>query len=671
MFGIATANAGTKVMYQQNFETASTVEETGWSCQGGTLSIGSDDYGHYLNFALGNSNGRSAQVKWGTEIYGEEAPTTYTLTFGFNMATAPNNQYTSNIAVFTDQDPMANTPYGTGWSTDKAPGYDNFLFDLQQTTDANTWYLNCDASNTVTLSAAVWYTVTLDVNTETRNVDYSIVSITGESVVSSSYTVPEGVSMYAEGLFNLAARYSSVYQFDDIKISTEIEGDFAGVPTVALTRLGKDVDGNENLNIRAYTITFAEEETLHVIGTDGTEEEVSYTDNDGSYTYETTTSGTLTAWTTSGEATSEKVETTIDCSPCVLPTPSLAVSSVKEGYGKTYTVTIDNSTTPLSPQIFFTYVFTPKGGTASDESEEMSTGDKITVDEEGTLTLTTKAFGYQPSTVTEENNVEYTMKEEQNFARMDAADIVAKGYTKIDDLNDATTSGESNWTARYRLYYWDATTGDYAVAEDGTESGTKVYPFGYTADGSGVMHRYQADVDESTSTVPETATTFGSVVLWSSRLIQWNEHLGMLQNAITANYNTVTINNLDVNDVVVINTIDNYGGDSNHPVCSSADEYYAQLAGTDYVYTAAADGTLDESTGKYSIAYPLFRIQTALTDVKIFAPKNGGTGIQGITSDKVAVEDANAPYYTISGMKVAKPTQKGIYIHNGKKIIIK
>lgn len=42
------------------------------------------------------------------------------------------------------------------------------------------------------------------------------------------------------------------------------------------------------------------------------------------------------------------------------------------------------------------------------------------------------------------------------------------------------------------------------------------------------------------------------------------------------------------------------------------------------------------------------------------------TNISGI---KNSVKDPNA-WYTISGMKVSKPTQPGLYIHNGKKVIV-
>lgn len=64
-----TAFAGTRVLYQQNFDQAVNAEATGWSYGGGSMTIASDEYGKFLELALGQNNGRSGQCTWGTEIY--------------------------------------------------------------------------------------------------------------------------------------------------------------------------------------------------------------------------------------------------------------------------------------------------------------------------------------------------------------------------------------------------------------------------------------------------------------------------------------------------------------------------------------------------------------------------------------------------------------------------
>ena len=50
-------------------------------------------------------------------------------------------------------------------------------------------------------------------------------------------------------------------------------------------------------------------------------------------------------------------------------------------------------------------------------------------------------------------------------------------------------------------------------------------------------------------------------------------------------------------------------------------------------------------------------------------PSGGGTGIESMEDVRSQMEDV---YYTIDGRKVdSKPTQRGIYIKNGKKIVVK
>ena len=47
---------------------------------------------------------------------------------------------------------------------------------------------------------------------------------------------------------------------------------------------------------------------------------------------------------------------------------------------------------------------------------------------------------------------------------------------------------------------------------------------------------------------------------------------------------------------------------------------------------------------------------------------DSATGIDGVKKDAA---QADTPWYTLTGVKVQKPTQPGVYIHNGKKVLIK
>ena len=48
--------------------------------------------------------------------------------------------------------------------------------------------------------------------------------------------------------------------------------------------------------------------------------------------------------------------------------------------------------------------------------------------------------------------------------------------------------------------------------------------------------------------------------------------------------------------------------------------------------------------------------------------KNNTTGIDKVENKK---DDEENVYYTLSGVRVINPTEKGVYIKNGKKVIIR
>ena len=58
-------------------------------------------------------------------------------------------------------------------------------------------------------------------------------------------------------------------------------------------------------------------------------------------------------------------------------------------------------------------------------------------------------------------------------------------------------------------------------------------------------------------------------------------------------------------------------------------------------------------------------------NIRIFVEENGVTTAINAVDGEIAAQDAEG-WYTISGVKLnAKPTQKGVYIHNGKKVSVK
>lgn len=662
------------------------------------MTIASDEYGKFLELSLGQSNGRSGQVTWGQDIFLNDAGESvlekgkYNMSFDFSLKTMSNNQWNGEITVFTNHAPKTNETYRLPWSAGYEGPWDNFLFDLSQcntsetdntdmlatvnapiketTAEDGTVTYSIDTTNQYTIATGNWYTVAMEVDVNSREVVYSVIDLSGNELTSGTITVPETdkngepISMYAEGLFVMTARYQMTFDIDNIKISFDSDSDWANEPTIALTRLGQTEEGTEDLNLRAYTITFVDGETLHVTGPDGATVEAEWADCDGAYIYETSTSGALKAWTTCGTATSTVVETVVDCTPVALPAVVATISSVEAGYGKTYTLKVDNSEVPLQPTIFINYEFTGVNGEKVSAEGEAS-GVTVTVSEGGTLKLTSAAFGYQSTTVTEDNNIEFAVKKVYDFARMSDEEIKAAGFPDYQVLNSDATSGFNNWTARKRLYY--LLEGTQTVDEEGNEVWTNVYPFGFISaeDTENVMYYTELDTEGEVQTNVAGYELFEGLNVFAGHNVSYLKHIGFYNNATAGGNNkNIDVLNLDATDFVVINKINNYGGNSNHPVCATNDEYYAQLAGENEVFKAA-DGALNEETGTYTVSCPVYRIDTAATCLTIY--KQLGAAVEG-----VAVEVAGDNYwYSIDGVRVAEPTRPGLYIHNGKKYVVK
>lgn len=692
--------ASERILYQQNFETVSTPEEAGWSFGGTSISIASDDYGKFLELSQGQVNGRNGLVTWGKEIFLDEEGNsvledgTYTAAFDFCIAANSNNQYNTEITLFTNHAPIANNTYRLPWTAPLGP-WDTFIFDALQcntaadtdmlmavnapleastTTDeeGNTTY-TVSTANPYTFATGEWYTVTCNVNVETRVVEYDIVSITGNILTSGEFTVPEyntngseePVSMFVEGMNIMVARYATVIDIDNIKVSFESSKAIANNPTVALTRLGKDADDQLNLNLRAYTITFLEGETLHVKGTNGATEEVDYYDCDGAYVYETTTSGTMEAWTTCEDATSEVITTEIDCVPCVLPAAAASITSVEAGFGKIYTLTVDNSDVLLRPTIFINYEFKGENGESIVKEGEAS-GVQVYVPGKGTLAITTQAFGYQETTVSVENNIDYIVKKEYDFARMTREELKAAGFTEWQELNSDAMSGFSNWTARKRLYY--NLEGSETVNDEGETVYTAVYPFGYVSAEGPVLNYSEIGVEGGDLGINVAGyELFPGINVFAGHNVTVLEHIGVTNNATAGGNNkNIDIKNLDSTDVVVANKIGSYGSNSIHPVVATDEEYYAVLEGEDSVYLPTEDMNGEEHLGTYSVSVDIYRIDTVCTRLTIYAQNSAGVETIG-----AEFENNDPWFYTIDGLRVAEPTRPGLYIHQGKKIIVR
>lgn len=653
------ANAGIKVLYNQDFEAATDVASTQWvspSAAGG-LSISGDQFGKFIRFTQ-SGNDRSAHLLWGTDLIKSANVASYTVSFDMSATAWGYNHSTTEYTIMSDETNCTKKP-NNNFRANSA----NWLFDLTQIPEASggkalaatgdqVFAINGDSAYTVTLSSGVFYKVTLDIDTIARTVDWKIENPAKEvTVASNTYTVPEGTSMIATGLYFLGARYNHNQVFDNIRVSTYVDEEVANNPSVALTGI--------NNQQRIYKIQFLKGETLHLSFQGNELDPISFADCDGNYVWsnnpnfnpeneelvnDACATGTLVAWTTSGSAISEKISEEVSNEIIALPAAALSVTNVTEGFGKTYTMTVDNSSTPLLPTVFVDYTFTPSDGGDVLKGSDLKTGSSIEVPSKGTLELVSKAFGYGETKTTIVNDVEYAQSADYDFAHM----TIPVGFNE-----DGKVTG--NYATYGRLY--------------GNQEGTEV-------------------VDETTGNTTYTKLTYNDIIQYTKKSSEWTDSILVDKVAFTAipSVNVhiwpgvglnvegrkgddlsgswitslyLTVNGLTSDDIVLVSSLSNYGSNSLHPVVATLDDYVA-------AHNAPITSVLK---GNDQIA--LYRISDVIARILVMSPKKNATGISEVSVEENKL-NTDAPIYTISGVRVSKNNLKaGVYVQNGKKFVVR
>ena len=399
------------------------------------------------------------------------------------------------------------------------------------------------------------------------------------------------------------------------------------------------------------------------------------------YEYTTETSGTLEAWTELGRGESNHVKVDVVAEVIKLPAAAIDITKVNAGYVKTLKMTVDNSEVPTQPQITLTWEYS----NGDKSTGEVLSGELYNASEKGTLTVTTHAYGFGETTSTFENNTEFAVDKTIDFQHMTEADLTAKGFAEIEELRIDKMSGEGNWTARSRMWF-GIENGE--INDDGTPKYDTHVVYGPTTntEAEGIRRFY---LKPSTLTETVAKTIFAPVYTWYTGQadpavadgsdvagLKMNYGIGLINTGTKTDDGTsinyaegiIGIDGLTDNDYYIVYVISDYGTSSKHPIYPQG----TTVAEGKALYKAEnlGDGT-NVQVKRGAETFSLYRIDTAIARIDIFKAVADPTGIETLPYNKV-VSDHNAPIYNLNGVQVnPNALQKGIYIKQGKKFIVK
>ena len=462
----------------------------------------------YLEVQNKKNGGRMLNYFWNEDAWNGVDPatlpnSTYKFTMDLNMsnmAARADMEFTLlPVNMCTASDARVNThnyhwykanegdDYFFRWRVGEKPATANGDFTIwinEEPTAKNDW--NQTTEETLTLSSQKTYKFAVEINAKEKTATYTIADAEGTVLKTGvhKYTCAEDRA----GIFVFGMNGTSTHQLSNIGLSYEAEGPFAQEPSVDLfAAIGEQ---------RAYYVTFPEGHTLHWIqlgdaeGLDGTayadgeEATVSYSDATDTREMETSgdggskiifcnKSGQLKVWTTlddNEEKKSNEIVNDVVCEQIAMPTPSASIVNVEEGYKKVYQIVADNSETLMKPTVTIHYKKTVDGQV---EEGNILTGETITLEGKGALELYSfdgthpvEMPWYAPSEkVTVENNVEYVVAENKNYAwTKEECDAAKAGFSVTEIVDNAN---KSHWDRAYstQMYGYDANGNATACTE--------------------------------------------------------------------------------------------------------------------------------------------------------------------------------------------------------------
>lgn len=196
-------------VYTQDYEQAT--DASSWQSPNAydRLALMTDDSRYIQYSGTSSTNSRSNFT-----LFSSNELENYVLEFDFALTAGSKDA--SEVAVMAEGGRRENNKY----YRDTNAGA-HCLLDLMSTgAYSNTFIINGNDAQSVDLPSGIWCHVRLDVNAARSKVSYTITQRAwGNVLASGTYSLPEGTSHVAAGLYYLNGRYNATAKFDNIVIS--------------------------------------------------------------------------------------------------------------------------------------------------------------------------------------------------------------------------------------------------------------------------------------------------------------------------------------------------------------------------------------------------------------------------------------------------------------------
>jgi len=546
----------------------------------------------------------------------------------------------------------------------------------------NDWPAVTETSDTCFLTVGVKYSFDVEINVAAKTATYTIASEDGAVVKTGvhNYVCAEDRA----GIWIMSANSAnSVIQLSRMGLSFKKEGPFAGDPSAEMFW----VEGAE----RDFIASFGEGEVLHwkqlgdatdvVSGesyTDGEEYTISYGDAMDTKDFEAgedcgrkiitcMKSGTLEMWTSMADDetnTSDVLAIDVVCEEVAFPAPTATITNVSEGYGKEYTLSVDNSNVPLKPTITIHYKMSD--GTEGD----ILSGEKVAFTNAGSVELycwdkthKTECYG-RSETISITNDVEYVLAEDKNF-KLSHDEITAgkEGY-HVNEVIDS--AGKSHWdrimSDEKRGYKEDGTNEVYNA--DNADAYT------WVKEGHGLYAASACGTEDARwNTLVADDVTKTCLPLYPSE-----EDLTLYVENAWAYFPFEGVVYYDVSSTAAVKKNDAGAAGYVEMMCqgcyTSDDEAKPNFF---IVYKTGGYNRPDKGDCTSSEViicgnkFWLYRYDTAISGVKVLTYKGFVASIESVTVN----ESADAAIYNINGTRVENMSAPGIYVKAGKVMMVK